>query len=89
MGLFDNFKKTDVRSVETPSAPVSADDLLHIMEWGDFLSDGAVMDNVDNAIGKSKRLKGPHGWLGHGGNNAPAGFSCPRETNIEALRCSA
>mgnify|MGYP001351024008 CR=1 FL=1 len=31
MGLFDNFKKTDVRSLENPNAPVSADDFLHIM----------------------------------------------------------
>ena len=61
MGLFNNFKKTDFRSLDNPSAPVSADDFLPITGWNDFSSDGVVMDNVDNAIGNSKRLKGPHG----------------------------
>ena len=54
MGLFDNFKKTDVRSLENPNAPVSADDFLHIMGWGDFSSDGGFIVNVDNAIVKTK-----------------------------------
>ena len=49
MGFFDNFKKTDVRSLENPNAPVSADDFLHIMGWGDFSSDADVTVNVDNA----------------------------------------
>ena len=49
MGLFDNFKKIDVRSLENPNAPVSADDFLHIMGWGDFSSDAGVTVNVDNA----------------------------------------
>ena len=61
MGMLDRYLKIKKSVLENPNAPVSADDLLHIMGWGDFLSDGAVMDNVDNAIGKSKRLKGPHG----------------------------
>ena len=49
MGFFDNFKKNDVRSLENPNAPVSADDFLHIMGWGDFSSDAGVTVNVDNA----------------------------------------
>ena len=35
MGLFDNFKKTDVRSLENSDAPVFADDFMHIMELDD------------------------------------------------------
>ena len=31
MGLFDNFKKAEVRSLENPNAPVSAENFLHIM----------------------------------------------------------
>ena len=37
MGLFDNFKKTDVWSLENPNAPVSADGFLYIMGWGDVV----------------------------------------------------
>ena len=51
MGLFDNFKKTDVRSLENPAAPVSADDFLRIMRWGDFSSAAGVTVNFDNALG--------------------------------------
>ena len=38
MGLFDNFKKAEVRSLENPTVPVSADNFLHLMGWGDFQS---------------------------------------------------
>ena len=38
MGLFDNFKKAEVRSLENPNAPVSAENFLHIVGWGDFQS---------------------------------------------------
>jgi len=38
MGLFDNFKKAEVRSLENPNAPVSAENFLHIIGWGDFQS---------------------------------------------------
>jgi hypothetical protein len=38
MGLFDNFKKAEVRSLENPNAPVYAENFLHIMGWGDFQS---------------------------------------------------
>ena len=36
MGLFDNFKKIDVGSLENPNIPVSADNFLHLMGWGDL-----------------------------------------------------
>ena len=51
MGLFDNFKKTEVRSIENPKAPVSAENFLHIMGWGDFQSSSGVTVNIDNALG--------------------------------------
>jgi len=36
IGLFDNFKKAEVRSLENPNAPVPAENFLHIMGWGDL-----------------------------------------------------
>ena len=42
MGLFDNFKKAEVRSLENPNAPVSAENFLHIMGWGDFQSSAGM-----------------------------------------------
>ena len=51
MGLFDNFKKAEVRSLENPNAPVSAENFLHIMGWGDFQSTAGVTVNIDNALG--------------------------------------
>ena len=38
MALFDNFKKAEMRSLENPNAPVSAENFLHIVGWGDFQS---------------------------------------------------
>ena len=38
MGMFDNFKKAEVRSLKNPNAPVCAENFLHIMGWGDFQS---------------------------------------------------
>ena len=34
MGLFDNFKKVDVRSLENPNVPVSSENFLHLMGLG-------------------------------------------------------
>ena len=51
MGLFDNFKKAEVRSLENPNAPVSAENFLHIMGLGDFQSSAGVTVNIDNALG--------------------------------------
>ena len=49
--MFDRFIKTDERALENPNAPVSADDFLHIIGWGDFSSAAGVTVNVDNALG--------------------------------------
>ena len=51
MGMFDRFIKTEEHAFENPNAPVSADDSLHIMGWGDFSSAAGVTVNVDNALG--------------------------------------
>ena len=51
MGLFDNFKKVDVRSLENPNIPVSADNFLHLMGWGDFNSSSGAVVNVENLLG--------------------------------------
>jgi hypothetical protein len=64
MGLFDNFKKAEVRSLENPNAPVSAENFLHIMGWGDFQSSAGVTVNIDNALG------------GHCQNNPPCPTAC-------------
>ena len=54
MGLSDNFKKTDLRSLENLNAPVSADDFVPITGWSGLSTDGGVTVNVDNAIVKTK-----------------------------------
>ena len=54
MGIFDRLIKTEERTLENPDAPVSADDVLHIMGWGDFSSDDGFIVNVDNTIIKTK-----------------------------------
>ena len=51
MGMFDRFIKTEQRSLENPNAPVSAENFLHIMGWGDFQSSAGVTVNIDNALG--------------------------------------
>ena len=35
MGLFDSFKKAEVRSLENPTVPVSVENFLHIMGLGE------------------------------------------------------
>ena len=51
MGLIDRFIKTEKRSLENPNIPVSADDLLHIMGWGNYSSAAGITVNTDNALG--------------------------------------
>ena len=53
MGLFDNFKKVDVRSLENRNIPVSADNFLHLMGWDDLNSSSGVVVHVENALGVS------------------------------------
>jgi len=51
MGMFDRFIKTEQRSLENPTVPVSADNFLHLMGWGDFHSTSGVTVNIDTALG--------------------------------------
>ena len=51
MGLFDRFKTVEARNLENPNAPVSANDFLSVMGWGDFSADAGVTVNVDTALG--------------------------------------
>jgi len=51
MGLFDRFRKVENRNLENPNAPVSADDFLQVMGWGDFAADAGVTVNTDSALG--------------------------------------
>ena len=51
MGMFDKFLKTEQRLLENPNIPVSADNFLHLMGWGDFNSSSGVVVNVESALG--------------------------------------
>ena len=51
MGLIDRFIKTEKRSLENPNIPVSADDFLHIMGWGNYSSAAGITVNTNNALG--------------------------------------
>ena len=51
MGLFDRFRRVENRNLENPNAPVSADDFLQVMGWGDFVADAGVTVNTDSALG--------------------------------------
>ena len=51
MGMFDKFLKPEQRSLENPNIPVSADNFLHLMGWGDFNSSSGLVVNVENALG--------------------------------------
>ena len=51
MRMFDKFLKPEQRSLENPNIPVSADNFLHLMGWGDFNSSSGVVVNVENALG--------------------------------------
>lgn len=51
MSIFDRFRKPESRNLENPSAPVSAEDFLQIMGWGDLTSAAGVNVNTDTALG--------------------------------------
>ena len=46
-----DFFKAEQRSLENVSAPLSADDFLHIMGWGNYSSAAGITVNTDNALG--------------------------------------
>lgn len=51
MSLFDRFRRAEKRNLENPTAPVSANDFLQIMGWGDLYASSGVTVNVDTALG--------------------------------------
>ena len=51
MAFFDRFRKAENRNLENPTAPVSANDFLQIMGWGDLYATSGVTVNVDTALG--------------------------------------
>ena len=52
MGVFDRFVKPEQRSsLEDPSAPVSAENFLRLMGWGDYASSTGVVVNTETAMG--------------------------------------
>jgi len=51
MALFDFFRKAETRNLEDPNAPVSAEDFLQVMGWGEMTASAGVTVNVDTALG--------------------------------------
>ena len=51
MGLFDRLRKPEARTLENPTAPVSAEDFLQVMGWGVGLSEAGVNVTIDSALG--------------------------------------
>jgi HK97 family phage portal protein len=51
MGLFDRLRKPENRNLENPNAPISADNFLQVMGWGDMYASAGVNVNVDTALG--------------------------------------
>lgn len=51
MGIFDSFRKTEARSLENPNVPVSSENFLHMMGWGEMSSQAGITVTVDNALG--------------------------------------
>jgi len=51
MALFDFFRKPESRNLEDPNAPVSAEDFLQVMGWGEMTASAGVTVNVDTALG--------------------------------------
>ena len=49
MGLFDRFKYQQVRSLENPYIPVSADNFLHILVYEDTTATSGATVNVETA----------------------------------------
>ena len=50
MGLFDNFKSKEARSLENPNVPVSAENFLNLMGWGDFTAQAGILHQVEIVI---------------------------------------
>ncbi len=51
MALFDFLRKPENRNLENPNAPVSAEDFLQVMGWGEMTASAGVTVNIDTALG--------------------------------------
>ena len=51
MGLFNAFKKPEVRNLEDPTSSVSASDFMQVMGWGDLGTSSGVHVTTDIALG--------------------------------------
>ena len=51
MGLFSRRKAPEERNLENPSSPVSAEDFLQVMGWGELSASAGVTVNTDTALG--------------------------------------
>ena len=49
MGLIDRFIKTEKRSLENPNIPVSANNFLYILGYGDTTAASGVTVNIETA----------------------------------------
>jgi hypothetical protein len=51
MGLFDNFKNVDVRSLENPYVPICSESFLHLMGLSEYQAGAGIKINIENAMG--------------------------------------
>jgi len=51
MALLDFLRKPENRNLEDPNAPVSAEDFLQVMGWGEMTASAGVTVNIDTALG--------------------------------------
>ena len=51
MGVIDRFFESEQRSLENPNIPVSADNFLQILGYGDTTAASVVTVNVETALG--------------------------------------
>lgn len=51
MGVLDIFKRSEVRSIENPNVPVSAENFFQLMGWENYSSTSGVTVNVETALG--------------------------------------
>ena len=57
MGVFDRFVKPEQRSsLEDPSAPVSAENFLHLMGLGEYQAGAGVTINIENGFVRINHL---------------------------------
>lgn len=51
MGVFDVFKKAEVRSIENPEIPVSSDNFFQLMGFNTYATSAGITVNIEAALG--------------------------------------